>query len=193
MHGRDYATRIKVALALIGATAVGIGIGAYLFSDTRPRSFLAAKDCGFACIRGNQLAGLLVSAGVQRMPNLLPGIVKETTDCIAIRHPFPEARYHFVVFPKRDIKNIADVSAADEPAVADCVRVLRELISELRLTDYRVYSNGPGLQEVAYLHFHLVSNQGLRTKVTHLGMAPPVASSSVCRRAAAGVRAGWAP
>ena len=138
---------------------VGVVTGGYLFADSQPRSFLAVTDCHF-CYRPNDLAGLLVSAGIQRMPGAIPRVVKETDRCLAIEHPFPSARIHFVVFPKKDIKSIADIAIDDQPYVLDCLAMIRTLVVENDLRDYRVLSNGPGLQDVTYLHFHVVSRGG---------------------------------
>jgi diadenosine tetraphosphate (Ap4A) HIT family hydrolase len=134
----------------------GVTTGGYLFSDSQPRSFLAVTNCS-ACYRPNDLAGLLVSAGIQRTPRALPRIVKETDRCLAIEHPFSKTRTHFVVFPKKDIRNIADISLDDQPYVLDCLAVIRALVNENGLRNYLVESNGPDLQDITYLHFHLVA------------------------------------
>lgn len=60
-------------------------------------------------------------------------------------------------FPKRDIKNIADITADDQPYVFACFSLIRSMVDENRLRDYRVFTNGPGVQDITYLHFHLVS------------------------------------
>jgi histidine triad (HIT) family protein len=138
------------------AFAAGIVVGGYLFSASQPRSFLALSQCD-GCYRSNDLAGLLASVGIQRARAALPLVVKETDRCMAIEHPFPQARRHFVVFPKKDVKSIADVSVDDERYVLDCLAVIRALVVEHRLRKYRVVTNGPGLQTVTYLHLHLLA------------------------------------
>ena len=45
-----------------------------------------------------------------------------------------------------DVKYLSDIFAA-----------LQELVRRDRLTNYQVIANGPGRQDVAYLHFHLVA------------------------------------
>ena len=141
----------------------GVVAGGYLFADSQPRSFLAVTDCR-SCYRPNDLAGLLVSAGIQRVPGAIPRVVKETDRCLAIEHPFPKTRIHFVVFPKKDIKSIADISVADQPYVLDCLAMIRALVVENDLRNYRVESNGPDLQDVTYLHFHVVSKDSRRAR-----------------------------
>jgi diadenosine tetraphosphate (Ap4A) HIT family hydrolase len=149
--------RSRVFLAALIFFA-GFGLGGYLFSDSKPRSFLSLSNCD-SCYRPNDLAGLLASAGIQRAGVALPFVVKETERCLAIKHPFRKMRFHFVVFPKKDIKSIADISVDDQQHVLDCLAVIRALVSENGLQSYRVETNGPGLQHVTYLHFHLVSKE----------------------------------
>ena len=134
-----------------------MALGGWLFSDSQPRSFLAVSQC-VSCWRPNDLAGLLASAGIRRAGAMLPLVVKETDRCVAIDHPFRKFRFHFVVFPKKDIKDIADVSIDDQAYVLDCLAVIRSLVTENRLRHYWVETNGPGLQHVTYLHFHLMSD-----------------------------------
>jgi diadenosine tetraphosphate (Ap4A) HIT family hydrolase len=137
----------------------GVGLGGYLFSNSQPRSFLALSNCD-SCYRPSDLAGLLASAGIQRATAALPLVVKETDRCVAIEHPFRNTRFHFVVFPKKDLKNIAYISVDDQQHVLDCLAVIRALVIENGLRSYRVETNGPGLQHVTYLHFHLLSKEG---------------------------------
>ncbi len=151
--------RLLHVLVILLVFLAGIGVGGYLFSDSQPRSFLTLSNCD-PCYRPKDLAGMLASAGIQRAAGALPLVVKETNKCIAIEYPFPKTRFHFVVFPKKDIKNIADISVADQDYVLDCLAVIRALVNEKGLTNYRVITNGPGSQDIAYLHFHLVSNSG---------------------------------
>jgi len=144
---------VWIALMVFGA---GIVVGGYLFSASQPRSFLALSECDH-CYQMKDLAGLLASAGIQRAEAALPLVQKETDKCLAIRHPLPEGRVHFVVFPKKDVKSIADVSVDDGNYVLDCIGVIRALVTENGLRNYRVVTNGPGFQGVTYLHFHLIA------------------------------------
>jgi hypothetical protein len=53
--------------------------------------------------------------------------------------------------------NIMSLTPVDIPYVLGCFALARELTSRDHLQAYRLYTNGPELQEIAYLHFHLVS------------------------------------
>ncbi len=147
---------VLALLVVLLALLAGVALGGYLFADTLPRTPLAVSDCGSRCLRPNELAGLLASAGIQRAPALLPGVVAESARCVAVRHPRPAGRVHLVLLPKHDVRNIADLTAEDEPYVMDCLSLAGALIRREHLVTYQFFSNGPGLQDVTYLHFHIV-------------------------------------
>lgn len=144
-------------LKTVGVLVLGIAIGGFLFSKSIPRSFLAVGDCGSTCYRPNDLAGLMASAGIQRLPGVIPAVILESDQCIVIKHPKPEARVHLVLFPKRDVKNIGTLTAEDQTAVVGCFALVRNLASASNAQNYRLTTNGPALQHVTYLHFHFLA------------------------------------
>ncbi len=146
--------QIAFALAIFATGAV---CGGYLFSQSLPRSFLAVGSCQDRCYKPNEVAGLIVSAAILRAPFLIPNVVLESDTCLAIRHPMPYARIHYVLFPKHDTRNIATLTPADTPYVMGCFALARDLILRDKLEAYRLYTNGPGYQHIAYLHFHLIA------------------------------------
>lgn len=75
-----------------------------------------------------------------------------------IENPHPQARIHYLVIPKKDIKNIGALSDADGEYLIDAFKVVQEIIKEKNLSDYRLTTNGPGYQSVTYMHFHLTAN-----------------------------------
>lgn len=146
--------QIAFALAIF---ATGIACGGYLFSQSLPRSFLAVGSCQDLCYKPNEVAGLIVSAAILRAPFLIPNVVLESDTCLAIRHPMPYARIHYVLFPKHDTRNITTLTPADTPYVMGCFALARDLILRDKLEAYRLHTNGPGYQHIAYLHFHLIA------------------------------------
>jgi histidine triad (HIT) family protein len=150
--------KLKLVVLMLAALVIGVMLGGYLFADTRPRSFLALNKCEGTCFQANELLGLLTSVGIQRFPALVPSVVKETDKTIVIEHPSPQARIHYLVIPKKDIKNIGELSDADSEYLIDALKVAREIINEKNLRDYRLTTNGPGYQGLTYLHFHLTAN-----------------------------------
>jgi histidine triad (HIT) family protein len=148
-------TKAKIILPSLICLLVGIIAGGYLFSKSEPRSFLALNRCE-NCANPNELAGLLASVGVRRLPGLIPFVVLETDKTIVMKHPFAKERVHYLIIPKKDIKNIGEISKEDGPYLIDAHAVARALIEKEKLYRYRLYTNGPGVQHVAYLHFHLI-------------------------------------
>lgn len=140
-----------VLVALLGLLA-----GAYAGRDVQPRSFLAVDRCE-QCLEQNDFLGLVAAVGIKLTPGLLPSIVLETDKSIAFRHPFPDAKTHIVVVPKRDIKNAADLTEEDGEYVVDAYGVMGQIVREQSMEQYRIVTNGPGYQHVTYLHFHLLS------------------------------------
>jgi hypothetical protein len=148
--------RIKIIVLILLSICVGILIGGYLFSQSQPRSFLSINRCQ-NCLTRKDLLGLIASIGIQKFPGFVPSVVFETDKTVVIRHPRPRNRVHYVIIPKKDIKNIAEISQTDAPYLLDAFFVARSIIEEEGLLNYRLSTNGPGLQDVSYLHFHLLA------------------------------------
>jgi histidine triad (HIT) family protein len=148
--------RLGLIVIIVIVFVLGIAAGAYLFKDTRARSFTALPQCG-SCLTKSEFAGLLASAGIQKASGALPFVLAETDKSIAFESPIPEARIDYVVLPKKDIKDLGDLSADDRAYIADGFEVVASLIRDHHLQNYRVYTNGPGYQKVNYLHFHLLA------------------------------------
>lgn len=147
---------IRKILFYILLLAVGVGIGIYYFGDVKPREFLKLQDCN-PCITTNELLGLLTSVGLKTgAEGYVVDKIHETDKTIAIKHPTSKEINHFVILPKKDIKNIADVGEEDKLYILDAVAVAQRIIHDKNLTKYQLVTNGPGYQDVTYLHFHLV-------------------------------------
>lgn len=149
----------KLFLVFVGL-ALGIVIGRYLMAGIRPRSFLAVKNCE-QCWQPNEIAGLLTAVGITKTPSLVPAVVevvKETDKTIVIQHPFPKARIHYVILPKKDIKDLADLTIEDQAYVIDALAVTGQIVREQKLRNWHLTTNGPGYQSVRYLHFHLTAD-----------------------------------
>src|SRR5688572_15644248 len=116
--------RIKTIAPVLIALVAGLILGGYLFSDTRPRSFMALNRCEGTCLEANELVGLVASVGLQKFPALVPNVVKETDKTVVIEHPRPHARIHYVVIPKRDIKNIGELSDSDAEYLVDLFKAI---------------------------------------------------------------------
>src|SRR6266581_532479 len=145
------AKRVVVSVVCL---AIGLVSGGVLFSQSQPRFVLALTHC-HQCLDVNDLAGLLASVGIQKFPGLLPSVVFETDRTIALQVPFAKQGAHYVIIPKKDIKNIGEISPEDAPYLLDIFAVAQYLIKDKALSSYRIITNGPDFQDVTYLHFHL--------------------------------------
>jgi len=146
----------KILILILFSISVGIVMGGYLFSQTQPRSLLSITRCR-NCLTHADLLGLIASVGIQMFPGLIPSVVYETDKTVVIRDPFSSGRIHYILFPKKDIKNIGEISETDAQYLMDIFLVARKMIEEEKLSKYRLLTNGPGLQDVTYLHFHLMA------------------------------------
>jgi Scavenger mRNA decapping enzyme C-term binding len=147
--------KFKMIFLSLISMCVGILIGGYLFSQSQPRSFLAINHCQ-NCLAPKDLLGLIASVGIQKFPGLMPFVVFETDKTVVIKYPFPQVSIHYVIIPKKDIKNFGEISKADIQYLNDAFFVAKWIIEQQKLSRYEFYTNGPGSQTVTYLHFHLV-------------------------------------
>jgi len=136
------------------AFVVGLVIGRILFTDTRPRR-LASLNLSARGWDANQIAGLFASVIVRKAPCLIPNVILETDKTLVFEHPRPRFKTHYMFVPKKDIKNIGELGSEDMSYICDLFTALATIIQSRQLSDYRLWSNGPDKQDVAYLHFHL--------------------------------------
>jgi hypothetical protein len=135
---------------------VGLVIGGGLFNKSQLQP-ITPLESSKSPLSHKALAGMLASAGIQEAPRLIPSVVFETDKTIAIKSPRPEARVDYLIFPKKDLRTIGDISETDAPYLSDVYLVAKYIIDKEHLLRYRMYTNGPGYTKVAYLHFHLIS------------------------------------
>lgn len=151
---------MKLILIIILIFCLGFAIGGLLFCKVQPRSIFSRLKCEQCfLIDHKEVKGMLASLGFQFTPNWAPRWITSTEKCVVIKHPRPIGEYHVVAFPRKDIKNIGEMNQEDIPFVVDCLLTLQKLIQENHLRNYRIFTNGPDIQEVTLLHFHLVSNE----------------------------------
>ena len=136
---------------------LGVLIGGFLFSKSIERSFLAVQSCDEECLQLKDIAGLLGSLGIQHAPTLLPFFEAQSEECVAVRHPKPEGRFHLIFLPKRDVRNVLELTTEDIPFLVGCLALAREQVANAGIRNYRVVTNGPELQHVTYFHFHVIA------------------------------------
>jgi hypothetical protein len=136
---------------------LGVLIGGFLFSKSIKRSFLAVQSCDEECLQLKDLAGLLGSMGIKHAPTLLPFYVAQSKDCVAVRHPKPEGSFHLVFLPKRDVRNVLELTQEDIPFLVGCLALARDQVAKAGVRNYRFVTNGPELQHVTYFHLHVIA------------------------------------
>jgi len=136
----------------------GFGCGAASFIRTQSRPLPAISQCASTeiCLTDPEVLGLITSVGLHLVPGFMPDIVARSPECVAIRNPKPEARVDLVFFPTRDLRNLLDLAPGDEKYVVGCFALMQKVADERGIRNWRIVSNGPGIQEIAYLHFHLL-------------------------------------
>jgi hypothetical protein len=148
---------MRRAVPFLLVLILGIGIGGILFSKTVQRSFLAVHICEKDCLELKDLAGLLGSLGILHTPSLLPFLEAQSAECVAVRHPKPEGRFHLVFLPKRDVRNVLELTPEDIPFLAGCLALARQQVAKAGISNYRLVTNGPELQHLTYFHFHVIA------------------------------------
>lgn len=92
-------------------------------------------------------------------------IVYEDDLVIAFKDITPVAPVHLLVIPKKEIKNLADVSENDKLLLGHIQYVISKLAKEYNLNEdgYRVVTNinDNGGQTVYHLHYHIIGGRKL--------------------------------
>ena len=132
---------------------IGFAAGGWVFHDVQPRTWLTVKD-GKVRASHPELLGYMGSAIMRRAPGLIPGVVMETDKTVAMR--YPGMKDHYVIVPKRDIRDVATLAKGDEASLIDVFAVLGKLARQTKMDRYKIVANSPAEQDVRYLHFHLI-------------------------------------
>ncbi len=147
----------KTYYLLALAFAAGSLVSAAVFSGTQSRAPLSIHECTGNCWRPKEIAGLFASVVVQNMPGVIPNVILETDKTIVFKHPWSKNRIHYIFVPKKDIKNVGELTDEDQAYLIDLYAAVAAVINKEGIKNYRLWTNGPGKQEVTYLHFHLLA------------------------------------
>lgn len=158
--------KTKVLALVIFSSSLGFLIGASSIRRPIPNAPIelpAARNPW----NSKDVMGLIGSIGIRNLAGKLeniPLVVLETEKTFALNVSTSKARAHYVLVPKKDIRDPGQLSTEDQPYLTDLFLTARSLIEKEGLEDYRIYTKGRGLQSVAYLHFHLVGKKNLSAK-----------------------------
>ncbi len=81
--------------------------------------------------------------------------LKETENVLAFYHTKPSYKTHIVVVHKIHIDNL--VAVEDLEIIKEIFAVIKEVVRELDLKDFRIVNNNGKYQDSKHLHFHLIS------------------------------------
>ena len=157
--GRVQMKKFKLVIVIMIFFAIGVLLGAAAIhrpiTNTQLELPPARKPWN-----PKDILGIIGSLGIRTFAGhleKLPFVVLETDKTFVLKIPDSEHMLHYVLVPKKDILDIGHISADDEPYLMDIFLTARELVERKGLYKYRFYTNGPGVQTVGYIHFHLVS------------------------------------
>jgi histidine triad (HIT) family protein len=108
--------------------------------------------------------GWLIRMGFAFMSFAIPvHRLRETPNLLAFYHPSPSYPVHVLIVPRRAYRSLMEVPAEDAAFLTDLFSTVQILVRELGLEacGYRLIANGGTYQDVAMLHFHLVSGDAL--------------------------------
>lgn len=90
--------------------------------------------------------------------------VFENERILAIKDIHPVAPIHFLIMPKKPIRDLQSVKSEDLPLIGEMVQVAQSLAVKYDIVDgYRLLTNsGPEAgQSIFHLHFHLIGGRRL--------------------------------
>jgi histidine triad (HIT) family protein len=150
-----------IAAAILLSFAIGFLLGAASIHRPIPHAPLELPPARNPWNPADIL-GLIGSVGIRDLAGHLegiPSVVAETDRTFALSIPDPRYRVHYVLVPKKDIRDAGQISAEDQPYLTDIFLMARHLAEKDSLETYRLYTNAGDLQTVGYLHFHLVGRR----------------------------------
>lgn len=106
-------------------------------------------------------AGWLIAFVLARAAFLLPlKRLYETETLLAFHHPQPAYPLHILIVPRRRLPGFTALGGGDALFLQELVAAVRYLVETLDMepSGYRLIVNGGAYQDVAQLHFHLVSD-----------------------------------
>ncbi len=85
--------------------------------------------------------------------------------CAAIRDIQPQAPVHVLIFPKKEIRSVAQASAGDQEILGRLLLVAAQVARDLGISErgYRLVVNtgSDGGQTVSHLHVHLLAGRAM--------------------------------
>lgn len=149
--------KILVLAIIIITFLIGFFVGGIIYRNVEPGTPLTIAHSK-NLLKSSEISGLIASVILQKIPDIVPKVVFETDKTIVVEHPFPEKNIHLLFLPKKDIKNVGVFTEEDKEYIIDLHASIVKVIKMKNIKKYKLLSNGPGRQHLAYLHFHLMAD-----------------------------------
>ncbi len=88
--------------------------------------------------------------------------VYQDEDVMVIPDIYPQAAVHLLVIPNRHIAEFMDV---DEVLLGKMLKVVKKIITDQHITNYRIVSNGKGAAIIDHLHMHILGSVDKKRKL----------------------------
>lgn len=150
-----------VYTASLVAFVLGLFLGGMFVRTSRYKPIIGSGTCTQR-ISISEVAGLFACVVIPNASRAVPSVVLETDKTLVFNHPRPKHKLHYIFTPKKDIKNIGELRDTEDKDLTDLFAAVAQIIREQQLKNYRVWTNGPEKQDVAYLHFHLGADEPRR-------------------------------
>ena len=98
---------------------------------------------------------------------IIPGKrLAERDSVLAFHHPSPSYPLHILIVPKANVRSLVDLPSKDQLFELELFSLVNELVKIFNLESkgYRLIVNGGKAQDVAHLHFHLISEDAADEK-----------------------------
>jgi len=95
---------------------------------------------------------------------ILANIIKETDDILVLEDIAPKAHIHYLIIPRKHIKDIQSLEPEDQGLAAQLLFMAKELSKEIpHAKDFKlvVNSGADSGQKVFHLHFHFLAGKQL--------------------------------
>ena len=117
-------------------------------------------------IARNPISGLFIGYAFQHLSAWIPvQKIVEDSDMLAFYHPSPAWETHILIVPKKSVdtfERMIDENGQHRRLVFRILQIAQTIMAENDIPRYRIVVNGGIRQDVQQVHFHLITENGVR-------------------------------